>query len=44
LASRVLYLEQGRLLADLPVAQFFNADALQACSPAAANFLKGEIV
>jgi tungstate transport system ATP-binding protein len=44
LASRVLYLEQGRLLADLPVAQFFDVDALQACSPAAANFLKGEIV
>ena len=44
LANRVIYLEQGCLLADLPVAQFFDADALRACSPAAANFLKGEII
>ena len=38
LASRVVYLEQGRLVADLPTSDFFNGPL-----PAAAeNFLKGE--
>ena len=38
LATRVLYLEGGRLVVDLPVDRFFN-DALP---PEAAQFLKGE--
>ncbi len=39
MASRVLYLEQGRLVADLPTHDFFNGPL-----PAAAdNFLKGEL-
>lgn len=39
LASRVIYLEQGRLIADLPTAKFFEGPL-----PAAAeNFLKGEL-
>jgi tungstate transport system ATP-binding protein len=39
LASRVVYLEQGRLVADLPTAAFFNGPL-----PAAAEFfLKGEL-
>ena len=44
LASRVLYLEQGRLLADLPTEQFFNSATLQAGYPAAHAFIKGELV
>ena len=44
LASRVLYLERGRLLADLPVQDFFNAQRLQATAPAAHLFVKGELV
>jgi tungstate transport system ATP-binding protein len=43
LATRVLYLEQGRVLADLPVDQFFDATQLQMHSVAAAHFVKGEI-
>jgi len=43
LASRVLYLEQGRLLADLPVAVFFDGPSLHAVSPAAYLFVKGEL-
>ncbi|CDS54484.1 ABC-type tungstate transport system, ATP-binding protein [Polaromonas sp. CG9_12] len=39
LARRVLYLEQGRLMADLPTAAFFGGPL----PPAAANFLKGEL-
>jgi tungstate transport system ATP-binding protein len=39
LATRVLYLEAGRLVADLPVDRFFN-DALP---HQAAQFLKGEL-
>ncbi len=39
LASRVAYLEAGRLVVDLPVQRFFN-DALP---PPAAQFLKGEL-
>lgn len=39
LAQRVIYLEQGRLVADLPTAEFFNGPV-----PAAAEaFLKGEL-
>ena len=40
LANRVLYLDGGRLLADLPVADFFNRNTLP---PEAALFLKGEL-
>lgn len=39
LASRVLYLEQGWLVADLPTHDFFNGPL----PPAADNFLKGEL-
>lgn len=42
LASRVIYLEQGRVLADLPVAEFFDQDRLVACSSEASEFVKGE--
>jgi tungstate transport system ATP-binding protein len=44
LASRVIYLEHGRLLADLPVADFFNGPMLQQHYPAAHWFVKGELV
>ena len=40
LASRVVYLEQGALLADRPTRDFFNG----ALPTAAAHFLKGELV
>ncbi len=40
LATRVAYLEAGRLLVDLPTAQFFD----DAAPHAASNFLKGELV
>jgi tungstate transport system ATP-binding protein len=39
LASRVMYLEQGRVIADLPTTAFFGGPL----PPAAANFLKGEL-
>jgi tungstate transport system ATP-binding protein len=42
LASRVIYLEQGRLAADLPVQQFFNHELLQAHSHSAHLFVQGE--
>ena len=42
LASRVIYLQRGRVLADLPVADFFDAARLEACSSDAALFVKGE--
>lgn len=42
LASRVIYLEQGRVLADLPVSDFFNPDLLQALCPHAHLFVQGE--
>jgi tungstate transport system ATP-binding protein len=42
LASRVIYLEQGRLLADLPVAEFFNHDLLRSLCPQAHLFVQGE--
>lgn len=40
LATRVIYLEAGRLVVDLPVDDFFERDALP---PAAAQFLAGEL-
>jgi ABC-type tungstate transport system substrate-binding protein/ABC-type polar amino acid transport system ATPase subunit len=43
LASRVIYLEGGRLLADLPVADFFNPAELALHSPAAHAFVQGEL-
>jgi tungstate transport system ATP-binding protein len=42
LATRVLYLEAGRVLADLPVQTFFN-QALDQTHPEAHLFLKGEL-
>ena len=42
LASRVIYLERGRILADLPVGAFFNSDLSQT-HPQADLFLKGEL-
>jgi len=44
LASRVIYLEQGRVLADLPVNDFFSGPLLQQQYPAAHLFVKGELV
>jgi tungstate transport system ATP-binding protein len=43
LATRVIYLEHGRVLADLPVDQFFNGPLLQSQYPAAHLFVKGEL-
>lgn len=43
LASRVIYMEGGRVLADLPVADFFDAATLAAHSPAAHAFVQGEL-
>jgi tungstate transport system ATP-binding protein len=43
LATRVVYLEQGQVLADLPVQEFFDSVRLQAASPSAALFVKGEL-
>ncbi len=44
LASRVLYLEQGRVLADLSVQDFFDSSVLSAHHPQAHAFVKGESV
>lgn len=44
LASRVIYLEHGRVLADLPVEDFFAGSLLQQHFPAAHLFVKGELV
>lgn len=44
LASRVIYLEHGRVLADLPVEDFFAGSLLQQHYPAAHLFVKGELV
>ena len=44
LASRVIYLEHGQVLADLPVADFFSGPLLQSQYPAAHLFVKGELV
>lgn len=43
LASRVIYLEQGRVLADLPVNDFFGGSLLAKQYPAAHLFVKGEL-
>jgi tungstate transport system ATP-binding protein len=43
LASRVIYLEQGRVLADLPVDDFFGGRVLQDHYPEAHFFVKGEL-
>jgi tungstate transport system ATP-binding protein len=43
LATRVVYLEQGRVLADLPVTDFFSSSVLGEASPEAELFLKGEL-
>jgi tungstate transport system ATP-binding protein len=43
LATRVIYLEFGRVLADLPVADFFNPTLLAERSPAAHAFVQGEL-
>jgi len=43
LASRVVYLEQGRVAADLPVQDFFDSARLQQVSAAAHLFVKGEL-
>ncbi len=42
LASRVVYLEGGRVLADLPVKAFFDHDHLRSISEAADLFVRGE--
>lgn len=43
IASRVLYLGGGRVLADLPVHDFFNAEVLARVSPEAHAFVQGEM-
>jgi tungstate transport system ATP-binding protein len=43
LASRVVYLEHGRVMADLPVHEFFGGPLLQMQYPAAHLFVKGEL-
>ena len=43
LASRVVYLERGRLLADLPTERFFDDEVLGRTSRDAQLFLKGEL-
>ena len=43
LASRVIYLEFGRVWADLPASDFFNPTLLAECSPAAHAFVQGEL-
>ena len=44
IATRVLCLESGRVLADLPVQDFFNAEVLARVSPEAHAFVQGETV
>jgi tungstate transport system ATP-binding protein len=43
LATRVVYLEQGRVLADLPAGEFFDSRVLAQISREADLFLKGEL-
>jgi len=43
LASRVIYLEGGQVLADLPVNDFFNDTVLRDCSAPAFAFVRGEM-
>lgn len=42
LATRVVYLEQGRVLADLPVTDFFSGEVLPHRHPEAHLFVQGE--
>ena len=44
LAQRVIYLDRGQLMADLPVAQFFDAAVLRARCPQAHLFVKGQLL
>ncbi len=44
LATRVAYLEGGRVLADLPVQDFFNDALLGTVCPAAQAFVRGEAI
>jgi tungstate transport system ATP-binding protein len=44
LATRVVYLEHGRVLADLPVHEFFNGPRLGETSREAELFVKGELL
>lgn len=44
LATRVAYLEGGRLLVDLPVQDFFNDALLGTVCPAAQAFVRGEAI
>ena len=44
LATRVVYLEQGCILADLPVHEFFGGTLLQTHFPQAHLFVRGELV
>ena len=44
LATRVAYLEGGRVLADLPVRDFFNDALLGTACPAAQAFVRGEAI
>ena len=44
LASRVIYLEHGRVLADLPVTEFFAGAQMAQSHPEAHFFIKGELV
>ena len=41
-ASRVIYIEEGRVMADLPTTDFFNAECLKQHSYQAFLFLQGE--
>ena len=43
LATRVIYLEFGQVMADLPLDDFFNPDLLAEHSPAAHAFVQGEL-
>ncbi len=43
LATRVVYLELGQVMADMPVADFFNPAVLAEHSPAAHAFVQGEL-
>lgn len=43
LATRVVYLEQGSILADLPVQQFFAVESLRSHHPQAHAFVSGEL-
>ena len=42
MATRVVYLQGGRVLADLPIEDFFDAEVLARVSPEAHAFVQGE--